>query len=83
MSDYKTKEGQGALFANNNKKTDKHPDYTGRLMVDGKLKSVSGWINTSKSGATKYMSLKIDDYKPKEQTMGYTTTAPDNAEVPF
>ena len=38
---YETKEGFGALFNNaTNKKSDKHPDYTGNAMIGGKLKSV-------------------------------------------
>ena len=82
MSDYETKEGKGSLFANGNKKTDKHPDYTGKCKINGKLMVMSAWINEAKSSGKKYMSLKFDDYKPK-QTMEYTTTAPDNAEVPF
>ena len=82
MSDYETKEGAGSLFASDNKKTDKHPDYTGKCKINGKLMVMSAWINEAKSSGKKYMSLKFDDYKPK-QTMEYTTTAPDNAEVPF
>ena len=83
MSDYETKEGAGSLFANDNKKTDKHPDYTGKCKIKGKLMVMSAWINKAKSSGKKYMSLKFDDYKPKEQTMEYTTTAPDNPQVPF
>ena len=83
MSDYETKEGAGSLFANDNKKTDKHPDYTGKCKINGKLMVMSAWINEAKSSGKKYMSLKFDDYKPREQTMEYTTTASNNADVPF
>ena len=84
MSDYQTKENTGALFSNaDNKKSDKHPDYTGNCKVGGKLLNISAWINESKAGK-KYMSLKFDDFKPKGgETREYTTTAPDNAEIPF
>ena len=87
MSDYKTKENTGALFPNKNKKEDKHPDYTGKALITpdmvGKEIQIAGWINDDKSGG-KYMGLVFSEYKPK-QTMEYTTTttAPDNAEVPF
>ena len=80
---YETKENTGSLFPNGKKKEDKHPDYTGKVMVAGKLMQVAGWINESKAGK-KYMSLKLSDFQPKtDETREYTTTAPDNAEVPF
>ena len=80
---YETKENTGSLFPNDKKKEDKHPDYTGKVMVSGKLMQVAGWINESKAGK-KYMSLKLSDFQPKtDETREYTTTAPDNAEVPF
>ena len=81
---YETKEGFGALFNNaTNKKSDKHPDYTGNVMLDGKLRSIGAWITESKSG-NKYMSLKFSDFKPKsDETREYTTTAPESTEIPF
>ena len=80
---YETKENTGSLFTNDKKKDDKHPDYTGKAMIGGKLMNIASWINESKSGK-KYMSLKFDDYKPKtDEAREYTTTSPDNAEVPF
>ena len=80
---YETKNNTGSLFPNKNKKEDKHPDYTGKVMVSGKLMQVAGWINESKAGK-KYMRLKLSDFQPKtDETREYTTTAPDNAEVPF
>ena len=48
--------------------------------------NISAWINEAKSGK-KYMALKFDDYKPKEegskQSVEYTTTTTENTEVPF
>ena len=80
---YETKENTGSLFQNGNKKEDKHPDYTGKAMVGGKLMQIAGWINESKSGK-RYMSLKFSDFQPKtDETREYTTTASDNVEVPF
>jgi len=78
------KPNTGALFSNaDNKKTEKHPDYTGTALVNGKTMSMAAWINESKAGK-KYMSLKFDDFKPKSDgAREYTTTAPSNAEIPF
>lgn len=46
----------GALFKNRRKEQDKHPDYTGKSMIDGYEYQVSAWVKTSKSG-DKFMSL--------------------------
>jgi len=63
MSEYEQKDNSGALFKNDKKETDSHPDYKGEAMVDGNDYWVSGWINTSKAG-TKYMKFS---YTAKEQ----------------
>lgn len=59
MSDYEQKDNSGAMFVNDKKESDTHPDRKGSAMIDGKEYWVSGWINTSKAG-TKYMSLKFN-----------------------
>ena len=84
MSDYKTKNNTGALFnASDKKSSDKHPDYTGSAMVNGKLMSVASWINEAKSGK-KYLSLKFSEFKPKsEETRAYTTNTTESADIPF
>lgn len=79
------KDNTGALFSNaENKKTDKHPDYKGKALVNGKEMNMSAWLNTSKAGK-KYLSLSFDDYKPKTEAGNtFTSTATDsNAEIPF
>lgn len=54
-----------SLFKNNKKESDKHPDYTGTLNVDGEEFYVDAWLNTIKQGqraGEKFISGKI---KPK------------------
>ena len=63
MSEYQQKDNSGALFKNDKKETDSHPDYKGSAMIDGSDYWVSGWINVSGAG-TKYMKFS---YSPKEQ----------------
>lgn len=84
MSDYEQKDNTGALFSNKEKKTtEKHPDYTGSVKVNGKEMRIASWITESKSGM-KYMSLKFSDHQPKVDTgHTYTTTTSDTAEIPF
>lgn len=52
----------GALFRNDRKETDKHPDYRGEINVDGVDYWISSWLKTSSKG-TKFMSLAVT---PKE-----------------
>ena len=63
MSEYQQKDNSGALFKNDKKESDSHPDYKGSAMIDGSEFWVSGWINVSSAG-TKYMKFS---YSPKEQ----------------
>lgn len=54
-----------SLFKNSKKESDKHPDYTGTLNVDGEEFYVDAWLNTIKQGqraGEKFISGKI---KPK------------------
>jgi len=62
MSDYDNT-NSGALFKNDKKETDKHPDYRGQINVGGIDYWLSAWLKTSKNGQ-KYMSLAV---KLKEQ----------------
>ena len=48
----------GALFKNDKKETEKHPDYRGSINVGGTDYWLSAWIKTAKTGG-KYMSLAV------------------------
>ena len=86
-----TKLNTGAIFKNDKKASDKHPDYRGKINVDGKDKEISLWLNTSEKG-TKYFSVQISEvWKPKEGSAGTTANpvlAPNNnfdntSDLPF
>lgn len=66
MSNYEHKDGSGALFKNDRKEKETHPDYRGELMIEGTLYEVAAWLKEGKKG--KFMSLSA---KPKS-----TETAP-------
>lgn len=46
------RDNSGALFKNKNKKTDKHPDMTGKGMVYGQEVEISAWSKTDRNGNT-------------------------------
>jgi len=54
MTDYDNT-NRGVLFKNDRKETDNHPDYTGKIDIDGTEYYLSAWIKESKNG--KFMSL--------------------------
>lgn len=55
---------RGALWANRNKLSDKHPNYTGLLDVDGKQFRVAVWDQESSNDKAPIMSIQIT---PKEK----------------
>lgn len=60
--------GKGALFFSRNKKTDRHPDYTGDFEIDGKKFWLSAWKKQTKKGDV-YLSLALG--QPKEDRGEY------------
>lgn len=45
---FEQKDNQGALFKNEHKAKDSHPDYRGPCVVNGKELEISAWIKKSK-----------------------------------
>ena len=77
---------RGAIFKNDDKQQDNHPDYKGSLNVNGVDLWVSGWIKTSEKTGKKFLSLSV---KPKEEAPVKKASAPSsgfddmNDDVPF
>ena len=49
---------RGAIFRNDKKESEKHPDMTGALNVGGTEYYVSAWTKVSKKGS-KFLSLSV------------------------
>ncbi len=57
---YTLRDGQGSIFLNDEKLSDKHPTHTGKLMVGGKLHWVSMWERQGASGKP-WFSLEVKE----------------------
>lgn len=71
---------RGALFKNDRKQKENHPDYTGKLDVNGTEYQLSGWIKQGKKG--KFLSLSV---KPAQERQPASRNTPVDLgdEVPF
>ena len=74
------KEGSFSLFKNTRITTDKHPDYTGSVMINGKERWLSAWVKEGPKG--KFFSGSIGDIK---QPVGFKPKGEDEMpdDVPF
>jgi uncharacterized protein (DUF736 family) len=81
MSDYDNT-NSGALFANADRKTDKHPNARGTLNVEGREYWISAWTKVSKKGE-KYQSLSVQPKDEQPAAKPQTDTAPFNDDIPF
>ena len=77
MSEEYDNTNRGVLFKKDKKETEKHPDYTGTLNVNGVDHWFSAWIKTSKKG-NKFMSLSLGKEKEAKPDAQHATPAPSN-----
>jgi uncharacterized protein (DUF736 family) len=77
---------RGAIFKNDDKQQDNHPDYKGSLNVNGVDLWVSGWLKTSEKTGKKFLSLSV---KPKDSAPVKKASKPSSrfddidSDVPF
>ena len=85
-----TRINTGAIFKNDNKKADNHPDYKGKVNVNGKEMEVALWMKTSAKGV-KFMSASFSEpfVKGESQIINGTLKQPSyvnldaNDDLPF
>jgi len=62
---FEKKEGSGALFKNNDRQKDTHPEYRGDILINGEEYWLSAWVKEGNRG--KFFSLAA---KKKEERSG-------------
>ncbi len=65
MGNFEQRDNTGNLFKNDYKKADNHPDYKGKVLVNGKDMDIAAWIKEGRNG--KFMSLSFSEPYQKEE----------------
>jgi len=72
---------RGMLGRNTNKQSDKHPEYSGTLNVDGVDYWLSAWVKEGKNG--KFFSLAVKPKETKKAPKAKAFEDDDLSSVPF
>ncbi len=72
----------GTFFVNDRKEKETHPDYNGKINVEGTEYYLKGWKKTAKSG-TKFLSLAVNPVDGKAGSAPRQQTAPTTDDAPF
>lgn len=73
---------RGALFKNDRKQSENHPDYRGSINVGGTDMWISAWLKTSKNGQ-KFMSLSVSPKEDQAPAPQQAAPAPSSDDIPF
>ena len=80
------KAGNLTLWINSFKKEDKHPDYRGKLDINGEAYDVAVWVNNERGGIVLHMSGQIStpaDDVPAGTDAGRSSSNQTNKDIPF
>jgi hypothetical protein len=77
---YTPKDNSGAIFRNDKKEKDTHPDGKGSAVIDGVEYWISSWNKTSASG-TQFRSLSFQRKEQPATQSGYTKPSQDGAKA--
>ena len=85
---FEQKDMSGALFKNERRETDKHPNAQGSCLIDGVKYWISAWTNTIQRGdkaGDKYQKLtfKRAEDQPAPLAGRPQAAAPEDDDIPF
>lgn len=89
MSGYQMRAGQGSLFKNKKKTSEKSPSLTGKVMLpNGEVRWISGWSKKTEAGEA-WVSISIGDLVQQQMSQhsvdkgnGYQKQGDDD-DIPF
>ena len=79
MSKYEPKDGDIAVFKNKDKKSETHPDWTGRALIDGVEKDISLWMKSD----TMLAGVIKEKWTPDFQEAKPAEAPPQDSNIPF
>ena len=68
----------GILSRNDRRESEKHPEFTGTINVDGKDYWLSAWVKERKDGSGKFFSLSVRAKESKQPARRHV-----DEEIPF
>jgi uncharacterized protein (DUF736 family) len=71
----------GAIFKNTNKKAENHPDYKGKVNVNGKEMEVALWVKQGKAGS--FFSASFSEPYVAPETMERKPVSDEMDDLPF
>jgi hypothetical protein len=66
---FEIEDNSGSLWVNERKTSERHPDRTGTVMVDGKLYFLNGWLKKTKDGKA-YLNLTFKEKESSSASAG-------------
>jgi uncharacterized protein (DUF736 family) len=75
---WESKHGDVSLFANDRKTKDTHPDWRGKIHIEGVDYEIALWQKTSKTG-TKFLSGRMGEEVKAKPEMAWGNRKPNNA----
>lgn len=79
-------QNRGTLGKNHKKENERHPEYKGKIEIDGKLYWLAAWVKENKTNGEKFFSINAtlaDGNFSKPEQKVEQQSAPLNDEIPF
>jgi hypothetical protein len=83
---FELRENQIMIFKNEKREKDSHPEYKGKMKVNGEIREISLWVKTSNSGKKFFSGEHQPEWKPTQQSTPAPPPAPEpepDNDLPF